>query len=63
MAPCLGLLLELGLVVLLAAVQRGLTVCESLLRALLGQRVNELILEKALTLSLATSRTRSSTTA
>lgn len=45
--------LELGLVALLAAVQRGLSVCESLLRALLGQRVNELILEKALTLSLA----------
>jgi ABC-type multidrug transport system fused ATPase/permease subunit len=45
--------LELGLVVVLAAAQRGLSVCESLLRALLGQRVNELILEKALTLSLA----------
>jgi len=45
--------LELGLVVLLAAAQRGLSVCESLLRALLGQRVNEIILEKALTLSLA----------
>jgi len=45
--------LELGLVVVLAAAQRGLTVCESLLRALLGQRVNETILEKALTLTLA----------
>ncbi|MFI5306161.1 MAG: ABC transporter ATP-binding protein [Polyangiales bacterium] len=45
--------LELGLVVLLAAAQRGLSVCESLLRALLGQRVNEVILEKALTLTLA----------
>jgi ATP-binding cassette subfamily B protein len=44
---------ELGLVVLLSAAQRGLGVCESLLRALLGQRVNELILEKALTLTLA----------
>ena len=44
---------ELGVVVLLAAAQRGLTVCESLLRALLGQRVNEVILEKALTLTLA----------
>jgi ABC-type multidrug transport system fused ATPase/permease subunit len=43
---------ELCLVVLLSAAQRGLAVCESLLRALLGQRVNELILEKALTLSL-----------
>jgi ATP-binding cassette subfamily B protein len=46
-------ILELGLVVALAAAQRGLSVCEWLLRALLGQRVNELILEKALTLSLA----------
>jgi ATP-binding cassette subfamily B protein len=43
---------ELGLVVLLAGAQRALMVCESLLRALLGQRVNEMILEKALTLSL-----------
>ncbi len=46
------LALELGLVTLLAAVQRGLSLCESLLRALLGQRVNEMILEKALTLGL-----------
>jgi len=45
--------LELVLVLLLAALQRGLSVSEALLRALLGQRVNELILEKALTLSLA----------
>jgi ATP-binding cassette subfamily B protein len=45
--------LELGLVLSLGAVQRGFTVCESLLRALLAQSVNELILEKALTLSLA----------
>jgi ATP-binding cassette subfamily B protein len=53
-APVLSIvLLELGLVVILAAAQRGLMVCESLLRALLGQRVNEVILEKALTLSLA----------
>ena len=44
--------LELGLVVALAAVQRGLSVCESLLRALLGHRTNEMILEKALTLEL-----------
>jgi ABC-type multidrug transport system fused ATPase/permease subunit len=43
---------ELGLVVLLSGAQRGLSTCESLLRALLGQRVNELILEKALTLTL-----------
>ena len=45
--------LELGLVALLAAVTRGLAVCDQLLRALLGQRVNEMILEKALTLELA----------
>jgi ABC-type multidrug transport system fused ATPase/permease subunit len=43
---------ELALVILLALAQRGIGVCESLLRALLGQRVNELILEKALTLRL-----------
>ncbi len=44
--------LEFSLVLVLNAAQRGINVCESLLRALLGQRVNELILEKALTLSL-----------
>jgi ABC-type multidrug transport system fused ATPase/permease subunit len=44
--------LELSLVVVKAAAERGLGVCESLLRALMGQRVNEMILEKALTLSL-----------
>ncbi len=44
--------LELGLVVVLAACQRGLSVCESLLRAQLGNRVNVMILEKALGLSL-----------
>ncbi len=44
---------EFALVTLLAAAQRGLAASESLLRALLGQRVNELILEKALTLRLA----------
>jgi ABC-type multidrug transport system fused ATPase/permease subunit len=44
--------IELGLVMVRAAAERGQSVCESLLRALLGQRVNELILEKALTLSL-----------
>ena len=45
--------LEAIAVMLLAASQRGLTVCQSLLRVLLGQRVNVLILEKALTLDLA----------
>ena len=44
--------LEGVLVALTAAVQRGLSTCQSLLRAQLGQRVNEMILEKALTLDL-----------
>ena len=44
--------LELALVIALAASQRGLSVCESLLRAQLGNRVNVMILEKALTLAL-----------
>jgi ATP-binding cassette subfamily B protein len=43
---------EGALVAALAAVQRGLSTCQSLLRAQLGQRVNEMILEKALTLEL-----------
>ncbi|HEX5656700.1 MAG TPA: ABC transporter ATP-binding protein [Polyangiales bacterium] len=46
------LLLEAGLVLALAAAQRGLTMCDTLLRAMLAQRVNEMILEKALTLTL-----------
>lgn len=45
-------LFEAVLVVLLAATQRGLSLCQSLLRAQLGQRVNVMILEKALTLEL-----------
>jgi ATP-binding cassette subfamily B protein len=45
-------LLEAGLVALLAGAQRGLSLCQSLLRAQLGQRVNVMILEKALTLDL-----------
>jgi len=44
--------LEGILVAALAATQRGLSTCQSLLRAQLGQRVNEMILEKALTLEL-----------
>jgi ATP-binding cassette, subfamily B, bacterial len=40
-------------IVVFAAVQKGLVVCQSLLRVLLGQKVNESILEKALTLDLA----------
>jgi ATP-binding cassette subfamily B protein len=44
--------LEGGLVAATAGAQRGLSLCQSLLRALLGQRVNVMILEKALTLDL-----------
>ncbi|MCK6502272.1 ABC transporter ATP-binding protein/permease [Myxococcota bacterium] len=44
--------LEGGLVALLALGQKGLQVSQYLLRALLGHRVNVMILEKALTLSL-----------
>jgi ATP-binding cassette, subfamily B, bacterial len=43
---------EAGLVVAIAAVQRGLSASQSLLRAQLGHRVNVMILEKALTLEL-----------
>ncbi len=45
-------LLEGVLVAAIAAAQRGLSLCQSLLRAQLGQRVNVMILEKALTLDL-----------
>jgi ATP-binding cassette, subfamily B, bacterial len=41
------------LIATIAAAQRALSLCQSLLRAQLGQRVNEMILEKALTLELA----------
>ncbi|MEO7775796.1 MAG: ABC transporter ATP-binding protein [Steroidobacteraceae bacterium] len=44
--------LEGVLIVATAAVQRGLSLCTALLRAQLGQRVNVMILDKALTLSL-----------
>lgn len=44
--------LEGLVVVAVAAAQRGISVCQSLLRALLGQRVNVMILEKAQTLQL-----------
>lgn len=47
------ILLEAFVVIAVAASQRGLSVSQSLLRALLGQRVNVMILEKALTLQLA----------
>jgi ATP-binding cassette, subfamily B, bacterial len=45
--------LEGLLVAAIAAAQRGLSLCQSLLRAQLGQRVNVMILEKALTLELS----------
>ncbi len=44
--------LEAGIVVMAAGSRQGLLVAQSLLRVLLGERVNELILEKALTLEL-----------
>ncbi|BAZ69570.1 MAG: ABC transporter ATP-binding protein/permease [Pelatocladus maniniholoensis HA4357-MV3] len=50
--PLIYVGIEAIAVALLAFSQRGLTICQSLLRVLLGQRVNELILEKALTLEL-----------
>jgi ATP-binding cassette, subfamily B, bacterial len=45
--------LEAIAIVLLSATQKGLVISQSLLRVLLAQRVNESILEKALTLDLA----------
>ena len=45
-------LLEGLLVAAISAAQRGISFCQSLLRAQLGQRVNVMILEKALTLDL-----------
>ncbi len=46
-------LLEAGIVALLAASQRGISASESLLRAQLGHRVNVMILDKALSLPLS----------
>ncbi len=45
--------LEAAIIAAIAASQRGISVCQSLLRALLGQRINVMILQKALTLRLA----------
>ena len=50
--PLMYVGLEAVAVVLLAGSQRGLSIAQSLLRVLLGQRVNVLIIEKALTLEL-----------
>ena len=47
------LLIEAILVIGLVGIQRGISAVQSLLRALLGHRVNVMILEKAQTLSLA----------
>lgn len=45
--------MEAVAVILLALTTRAVSLCGTLLRAQLGQRVNEMILEKALTLSLS----------
>jgi ATP-binding cassette subfamily B protein len=45
--------LEAWLVVLMTGAQRISTVCQSILRVLLGNKINVMILEKALTLELA----------
>jgi len=45
--------LEAGLVVLMTGAQRVNMVCQSILRVLLGNKINVMILEKALTLELA----------
>jgi ATP-binding cassette subfamily B protein len=45
--------IEALIVAVLAGAQRGISLCQALLRAQLGQRVNVMILEKALTLDLA----------
>lgn len=46
-------IVELGLVVVMTAAQRLNMVCQSILRVLLGNKINVMILEKALTLELA----------
>lgn len=51
--PLLYVGLEAIAIAFLAGSQRGISICQSLLRVLLGQKVNVLILEKALTLDLA----------
>ncbi|MSR11104.1 MAG: ABC transporter ATP-binding protein [Gammaproteobacteria bacterium] len=46
-------LVEAGLVVVMTGAQRLNSVCQSILRVLLGNKINVMILEKALTLELA----------
>jgi ATP-binding cassette subfamily B protein len=54
LTPALGYVaLEGLLVAVYAAAQRAINICQSLLRAKLGHKVNVLILEKSLTLDLA----------
>ncbi|MEE8340111.1 MAG: ABC transporter ATP-binding protein, partial [Xanthomonadales bacterium] len=45
--------IEAAIIAALTGAQRGISLCQALLRAQLGQRVNVMILEKALTLELA----------
>ena len=45
--------IEVGLVLLMTAAQQANTVCQAILRVLLGNKLNVMILEKALTLELA----------
>ena len=45
--------IEVGLVLLMTAAQQANTVCQAVLRVLLGNKINVIILEKALTLELA----------
>lgn len=44
---------EAAIIIVIGGSQRGISTCQALLRALMGQRINLLILEKALTLKLA----------
>ncbi len=44
---------EAGIVTLIAGGQRGISTCQALLRALMGQKINLMILEKAQQLSLS----------
>ena len=44
---------EVGLVILMTGAQRVNSVCQSIMRVLLGNKINVMILEKALTLELA----------
>ena len=45
--------IEVGLVLLMTAAQQANIVCQAILRVLLGNKINVMILEKALTLELA----------